>query len=112
MLVFLRHGIRQYTHEALSSEPSLSSLGQMQAWDMIGKVREDFASQPNKKNLPPPGRLLSSPKIRCQQTLTPMSKHFGLKLEVMDILDERHPHESEKVLRDRVQEFLIHIDKY
>ena len=36
-------------------------------------------------------RVLSSPSLRCQQTVAPIARHRGLDVQICDPLDERSP---------------------
>ena len=40
---------------------------------------------------PPPARLLSSPSVRCIQTLEPLGEKLGLRIEIADELAEGTP---------------------
>jgi broad specificity phosphatase PhoE len=81
-----------------SSNPPLSARGLQQAQKLVEDI--DLA------NLPRPTKLLSSPKLRAQQTFQQIESHFGIPLQVQPDLDERQSSESAELFSRRVQKFL------
>ena len=97
-IVLLRHATRS---AALDDSP-LNIIGLAQAKDFA-----DFVQRGEK--LPPPTRLLVSPKLRARQTLGPLSYATGLELETLDALDERRERESAESFEERVLSIISHL---
>ena len=95
-VILLRHATRN-THEL--GDPPLNVVGLTQAQALVEKLK------PNGP-LPVPTVILSSPKKRARETLTPLSQSTGLAIVVDERIDERHQNESLKVFETRVQDLL------
>ena len=95
-IVLLRHATRSAVLEFGASESSLNAVGLAQAEDLADLVKKGA-------KIPPPTQLISSPKLRARQTLTPLSKSTGLKIEILDDLDERRDHESANAFDQRIR---------
>jgi phosphohistidine phosphatase SixA len=54
-----------------------------------------------------PRGILSSPYLRCVQTVEPLSKKLGIELDVVEELGEGHPGEATELLRRRAAEGLV-----
>ena len=93
ILIIIRHA----TRSKLNSE--LSPLGRRQA--------EEIRKFTTKKGLTElkPLLLLSSPKIRCIQTLRPLADDLGVKVTVTEILDEQSRPESDGNFIRRIYRF-------
>ena len=50
--------------------------------------------------------VMSSPKVRCQETVQAIADITKRKLEISDLLDEQHEGESSKAYKKKVEEFL------
>ena len=96
-LVLFRHAEKQHDGTA---NPKLSSYGAQQAL----KLAQDVSV----KNLPTPQVLMASPRVRTQQTLSPLAQKLGLNISIIEPLNERLPSESVADFRRRIQELLIH----
>ncbi len=96
-LVLFRHAEKQHDGTA---NPKLSAYGAQQAL----KLAQDVSV----KNLPTPQVLMASPRIRTQQTLSPLAQNLGLKVSIYEPLNERLPNESVADFRRRIQELLVH----
>lgn len=95
-IVLMRHATRAAVLEFGNSESSLNAVGLAQAEKLADAVK--LAGK-----LPAPTRLLCSPKLRARQTLEPLSKASGLKIEIVTDLDERREHESLKTFEERIR---------
>jgi broad specificity phosphatase PhoE len=92
--VLFRHAHK----ESWSDDPELSEKGHRQAILIAEKV--------HRNGLPHPGRLLSSPKKRAQQTFVPLEEEFQIPLIIEPQLDERNHHETGKEFETRIKNFL------
>ena len=99
-LVLFRHGERE---NAGTSNPPLSLRGLKQAECLAEWVRSG--------RLPPPSRLLCSPKIRTQLTFGALSKELGLNLQILNELDERVQIESHERFERRVRTALNSLEQ-
>lgn len=90
-LFLIRHAHRDIESSRLTDN-GLSEKGQAQALKLVKLFYRRL-------DLEDP-MFFSSPKKRCIETLTPLSKSFGKKVEVMDLLDEGSS------LFERIQEFI------
>ena len=81
-----------------SSNPPLSARGLQQAQKLVEEIDLTI--------LPRPTKLLSSPKLRAQQTFQQIENHFGIPLQVHPDLDERQSSEPAELFTRRVQRFL------
>lgn len=100
-LIFIRHAHRDTTER--SQDNGLSAKGQRQA-----KWIKRFASQRfNAQDLQQLGAIfLSSPKLRCVQTLEPIATAFRFSVLANRSLDEQQRQESFAALNDRIHDFL------
>lgn len=92
-VVLLRHATRPH-HE--SGDCSLTVYGQIQAEALARAIAPQGV-------LPPPTRLLASPKKRARQTLTPLAHQTQLRLEIETRLDERHHNETAHEFETRIR---------
>lgn len=95
-ITLLRHGSRDLT---IGSDGGLNESGREQAASLTTRLQPQG-------NLPPPTHLDCSPKRRARETLTPLSEHLGLKLNIEPLLDERQSSESSVEFRQRIRKFL------
>lgn len=101
MLVYIfRHAHKSSTPW---DNPPLSSVG----FEQADRLVEDI----DNARIPQPTRLFCSPKIRAVQSFQPLSQNQGLELNVHTSLDERQPHESAEIFKNRVSEFLRDLDR-
>ncbi len=92
-LFIVRHAHRVVTDRSLDN--GLSERGLKQA--------EAAALFIHKIIGPKPAILRSSPRLRCQQTLLPLAKMWGLEVDVDPLLCEQERSESDKVFLDRIE---------
>lgn len=85
-LILVRHAHRD-TSEGRERDNSLSEKGREQAKAISRYFRERF-----KKETP---LLVSSPKVRCIETLLPLADKLGSEVKVLDVLDEQHGADAE-----------------
>ncbi|MEZ0393171.1 MAG: phosphoglycerate mutase family protein [Pseudobdellovibrionaceae bacterium] len=90
-----RHAERENTG---SSNPPLSSRGLLQAEKLLEEIDLNV--------LPRPSKLLSSPKLRAQQTFLQIQNKLGVEIQILSELDERHNFESIENFSKRVKRFL------
>ena len=90
-----RHAERKNTG---SSNPPLSSRGLLQAEKLLEEIDLNV--------LPRPSKLLSSPKLRAQQTFLQIQNKLGVEIQILSELDERHNFESIENFSKRVKRFL------
>lgn len=97
-LVLLRHATRSAfeMESGPAGESPLNAVGLAQAEDLLNHVSP-------KGPLPTPTRLFVSPKLRARQTLTPLARESGLRLEIESRLDERNSGESVRDLNTRIK---------
>lgn len=98
--ILLRHADKERSFEA---NPKLSATGRKQAQALAEFVLDG--------SLPGPMQLLSSPKIRAKQTLEPLSKASGVKIQEMPELLERQSHESAPQFLARIQSMISRLEK-
>jgi broad specificity phosphatase PhoE len=96
-LILVRHAHRDTSNR--SEDNGLSDKGHEQAKGLIAVFK-------NKVSKDSEILLLSSPKLRCIETLTPFSKSMGLKLTIDPNLDEAKPGESPAKFEKRLKSFL------
>jgi phosphohistidine phosphatase SixA len=94
-LYIFRHAERlsQWT-----KDPKLSPRGMEQAKNLAQWVKES--------KLPTPQRIVSSPRVRAQQSFTPLSDFLNLKMEVSNLLQDQMENESRQVFIKRIETFL------
>lgn len=93
-LVLIRHAHRD-TNAGRHLDNRLSAKGKKQANRVAPFFRERFG----RKSKPV---LISSPKLRCRQTIEGLAAKTGAKIESWDCVDES---ENAAELRQRVEEF-------
>lgn len=98
-LILFRHAHKGFTP---FDDPELSMQGFEQSARLIELIKQ--------KVLPEPSALWVSPKRRASQTFYPLSKEFGLKLEVQSDLDQHSPLENGSDFRKRIQNFINKMD--
>lgn len=95
----LRHGERQNSRSLTSqSDPGLSARGLKQAEAIAAKVSKGDWDQPD--------RVLCSPRLRSQLTLSPLSIQSSCNLQILTALDERTSEETAAQFTNRVRKFL------
>jgi broad specificity phosphatase PhoE len=95
-LILVRHAHRN-TDDA-SRDNGLSDKGEEQVKKLI-----KFAKNRLEGTKP---FILSSPKKRCQETIGPVAKELGIKLEIDNRLTEHAPGENSALYQARIDEFL------
>ena len=98
--ILLRHADKERSFEA---NPKLSEQGRKQAQSLADLV--------SKGSLPGPLQLLSSPKIRAKQTLEPLSKSSGIKIQELPELLERQSHENSAQFLTRIKSTISRLEK-
>jgi len=58
-----------------------------------------------------PAKILSSPKVRCVETVQAAADIQGIKVEIAKLLDEQGARESEKAYKARVKKFFKQWEK-
>lgn len=53
-------------------------------------------------------KLISSPKVRCVETLAPLAKRLKTKIEIHPALDEQQPSQTEAAYQKSIKGFLEH----
>jgi broad specificity phosphatase PhoE len=101
-LILVRHAHRDTTIR--SEDNGLSEKGREQAKGLVAVFK-------NKINKDSEILLLSSPKMRCIETLTPFSKSMGLKITIDPNLDEAKPGESPAKFEKRLKSFLSFVEE-
>lgn len=99
-LILIRHAHRDYSDR--THDNGLSKKGREQA-----KLLQQFFKkrmQQDFKGIKPV--LLSSPKLRCLETLVPIAKSTKIKVEEDARLIEALSHEDSRAFQDRVRIFL------
>jgi broad specificity phosphatase PhoE len=99
-LVLIRHGHRDTSRRELDN--GLSGKGRSQAKALRSFFMDRFAGHDFGKGL----WLVSSPKLRCQETLTPLAKAVDRSVDVHPDLDQQGSRESLSVFEGRVVSFL------
>ena len=101
-LIFIRHAHRHITNRSLDN--GLSDKGRKQ---VKGLKKYIHARCQRDKDFAKNGMLwLSSPKVRCVETLAPLAKHFKARVTTESRLDEMASGESEEGFRLRLYELL------
>jgi broad specificity phosphatase PhoE len=85
-------------------DPELSLQGFEQSARLLELVKTG--------QIPTPHVLLVSPKRRTSQTFYPLSREFGLKLEIRPELDQHLVNENNSEFRKRIQNFINSIDNF
>lgn len=99
-LILIRHAHRDNTQRELDN--ALSEKGREQAKLIKRFFTERFSKDELGKGL----WLVSSPKIRCVETLQPIAKVMERQVDVHPGLDEASARESIKAFETRIQSFL------
>lgn len=94
-LIMVRHAHRDTT-EGRERDNGLSERGREQSKALERFYRDRLAKQPV--------IFLSSPKVRCIETLLPLADRMKTEVQILDLLDEQH--ESDKAYARRVEKFL------
>ncbi len=85
-IILIRHAHRE-TGADRDRDNGLSEKGQKQAKN-VAKFFKEYSSKTDTN----PNTLYSSPKLRCQETLAPLSKLLNLPIAVEPLLDEPSSH--------------------
>lgn len=99
-LVLIRHGHRDNSRRELDN--GLDEKGREQAKSIKRFFMSRFAQDDLKGGL----WIVSSPKIRCVETLQPLAKALDRTVDVHPGLDEQGPREAGSGIEARVQNFL------
>jgi broad specificity phosphatase PhoE len=95
-LLLVRHAQRGTQGE--SGDEALSAEGRSQALRLASSLKAAWkVGQPE---------ILSSPKLRAQETARSIAAEFQVSVKVVALLDERRSAESPNDLSDRVSEFI------
>ncbi|MDB5037027.1 MAG: hypothetical protein JWQ35_555 [Bacteriovoracaceae bacterium] len=94
ILIVVRHAHRDVIDP--SEDNGLSEKGQKQAMAIKSFYIKNFDSKEIK--------LFSSPKLRCQETLEPLSKYLNVKMEILDLLDESSQTKGGRI-EERIMKF-------
>jgi broad specificity phosphatase PhoE len=94
-IIMFRHAERENSG---GTNPPLSLRGLRQAEKLVDEI--------DLQSLPRPTKLLSSPKLRAQQTFQQIQNKLGVDLQTFADLDERQRIESPAAFTRRVQKFL------
>lgn len=100
-LYVIRHCHRDLSDRSLDN--GLSSKG----WGQARQILDWFQS----KNLPTPPELLSSPKLRCRETLLHLSNHYKVPVRLDPGLEEQRPQEDSSDFGRRVLRWFNAWDK-
>lgn len=100
IIVLFRHAEKQNNP---GGNPTLSERGSKQALALVQDIE--------KGELPRPSKIISSPKIRTQQTLQPIANFYSLDLQIDPLLDERHSGESIENFQKRISKALSAYEK-
>jgi broad specificity phosphatase PhoE len=93
-IVLLRHAHRDTTDRFLDN--GLSEKGLKQAKAIASHFREHFAK---------PTELLSSPKLRCQETLADYAEALSMEVEINNELIEQEATEASRDLEKRIVDY-------
>jgi broad specificity phosphatase PhoE len=99
-LILIRHAHRDNSRREIDN--GLDEKGREQA----KCIRRFFTERFSKEDLAGGLWLLSSPKIRCVETLQPLAKILDRSVDIHPELDEQSGKESAKAFSDRVAGFL------
>ena len=99
-LILIRHAHRDNSRRELDN--GLDDKGREQAKSLKKFFFARFSTEDLKGGL----WLVSSPKIRCQETLLPIAKDLGRSVDVHPGLDEQGPKETGAEFSSRVQKFI------
>jgi broad specificity phosphatase PhoE len=93
-LFIVRHAHRVVTDRSLDN--GLSERGHKQAEAAALFIHNIIG--------PKPVVIRSSPRLRCQQTLSPLAKMWAIETEVDPLLCEQEQHENDKTFLNRIEE--------
>lgn len=99
-LVLVRHGHRDNTTREIDN--GLDEKGKEQA----KCIKRYFLSRFSEEDLKTGLWLVSSPKLRCIETLQPLAKSLGRPVDVHPGLDEQNGREAGGAMEARVYDFL------
>lgn len=99
-LVLVRHGHRDNTKRELDN--GLTDKGKEQARN----IKRYFSSRFSEEDLKTGLWFVSSPKVRCVETLQPLAKAFDRPVDIHPGLDEQNAREAGAAMEARVQTFL------
>jgi|GEM_PF-567080 len=99
-LILLRHGHRDNSVRTLDN--GLSDKGREQA----KSIKRFFTSRFHEEELKSGVWFVSSPKLRCVETLLPTAKALNRAVDAHPLLDEQSMKEGAGRLEERVQAFL------
>lgn len=99
-LVLVRHAHRDTTHRELDN--GLSEKGKEQAKSLRRFLGERFKVADFRKGL----WFVSSPKLRCVETLNPMAKLLEKSVDIHPDLDEQTGKETGAQFEQRIRRFL------
>lgn len=101
-LILIRHAHRDVTDRHLDN--GLSEKGWEQARALV-----DFGKKELKRVSAPHLQFWTSAKLRCQETLEPLSEHFQIPLQIDNDLFEQRDSESDHEFLKRLAAFLPRI---
>jgi broad specificity phosphatase PhoE len=96
-LILIRHAHRDTADRSFDN--GLSKKGKKQAQFLLSKYQSSFGKN---RHVGAPAILLSSPKLRCVETLEPLSKKYRTKLTTTTDLLEHQAGESKRVFDARI----------
>lgn len=99
-LILIRHGHRDNSRRELDN--GLDDKGREQAKAIKRFYTSRFSKDAEKNGL----WLVSSPKIRCVETLAPIAKSIDRPVDIHPALDEQGGKESRGAFQSRIQSFL------
>lgn len=99
-LILIRHGHRDNSRSELDN--GLTDKGREQAQRIRRFFSERFQPEAYSRGL----WLVSSPKVRCIETLQPLAKHLDRKVDIHPGLDEQNGREGSAAFEKRVHGFL------
>lgn len=95
-LFLVRHGSRDTFDR--SQDNGLNAKGKKQADLLLSTLGARFKKGEKVS-------VVSSPKARCRETVTPLAEHLGLKVDVEKRLDERVSDEDARHFAQRIKSF-------
>lgn len=99
-LIIIRHGSRDNTKREIDN--GLDDKGK----DQAKRIKRFFTSRFSQEDLKSGLWLVSSPKIRCVETLQPIAKALDRPVDIHPGLDEQAPREASAAMEARIQGFL------
>lgn len=100
ILVLIRHAHRDTT--VRSADNGLSEKGRKQAAALLRHYLKTFPAE----EFPERPRILSSPKKRCTESVTGISREAGVRVELSDEFLEQASDENQVQLRRRAEKFI------